>query len=47
MFYTLSIIKEINNANYKEYVDDKQKRNWGMKIHSIPKQFLIPLNLKR
>ena len=44
MFYTVSIIKDINNANYKEYVDDIQKR---MKIHSIPMQFLILLNLKR
>ena len=27
MFY--SIIKEINNANYKEYVDDKLKKKLG------------------
>ena len=46
MFSTPSIIKKINNANYKRYVNDKLEKKFEEDPHHV-KTILDPLKLER
>ena len=46
IFSTHSVFLKISNLSWKGYVNKKLNEEMEVKIHTLPKRFLILLNLK-